>query len=123
MQRLLASHVDGILLVSAHADDPVGTASPPSRDRRTRRPGRIGSWGFRRGLRAAGLRSDESLVGFGDFSGDSGVRAAGRRLDARPDIDAVFAASDLMAIGAVQELGRRRLRVPKTSRWSASTTP
>lgn len=69
--------------------------------------------GFRRGLRSAGRPPDESLVAFGDFSGDSGEQAASRLLDARPDIDAIFAASDLMAIGAMQELRRRRLRVPE----------
>ncbi|GAA1833068.1 LacI family DNA-binding transcriptional regulator [Luedemannella flava] len=68
--------------------------------------------GYRRGLRMAGLPVEESMVGYGDFSEASGA-AAMRALFARhPDIDAVYAASDLMAVGAMRVIKERGLRIP-----------
>jgi DNA-binding LacI/PurR family transcriptional regulator len=158
VQRFLTNHIDGVLLVSAHADDPMldqlaagpvpavlagrplrATSLPyvdvdnvagahravahlAERGRRCiatiagpqdMAPGTDRLVGFSNGLRAAGQPGDEQLVAFGDFSGASGEQAARRLLDARPDLDAIFAASDLMAIGAMQELNRRGLRVPE----------
>lgn len=55
---------------------------------------------------------DPTLVEFGDYSLDSGAAAMDRLLERAPDIDAVFAASDLMAAGAVQSLRRAGRRVP-----------
>ena len=68
--------------------------------------------GYLDGLAGAGLAADRSLVETGDFSLDSGVRAAAALLDRRPDLDAVFAASDAMAIGAMRELRSRGREVP-----------
>jgi DNA-binding LacI/PurR family transcriptional regulator len=65
--------------------------------------------GYREAVAAAGLEVDEDLIQYGDFSEASGAAAMRRLLDARPDLDAVFAASDLMAAGALRvlrELGR-----------------
>lgn len=66
--------------------------------------------GYRQALEAAGYGYDPELVGTGRFSIDSGRSAMAQLLAARPDIDAVFAASDLTAIGAmraIQAAGRR----------------
>ena len=66
--------------------------------------------GYRDALSAAGPEVSRDLVAYGDFSEASGATAARRLLAARPDLDAVFAASDLMAAGALRvlrELGRR----------------
>ncbi|MCW4385410.1 LacI family transcriptional regulator [Salinibacterium sp. SYSU T00001] len=52
------------------------------------------------------------LVAEGDYSMASGAEAMERLLDGGGDIDAVFAASDLMAAGAIQALRRAGLRVP-----------
>lgn len=53
---------------------------------------------------------DESLVVHGDYSRERGRLAMIDLLEKRPDLDAVFVASDLMAAGALvalQEAGRR----------------
>lgn len=66
--------------------------------------------GWRRALRAEGLATD--LVAHGDFSEESGAEACSVLLDRARDLDGLFAASDLMAKGAIRELARRGLRVP-----------
>jgi DNA-binding LacI/PurR family transcriptional regulator len=68
--------------------------------------------GYRRALREAGLPVDESQIGYGDFSEASGAAAMRTLLDRHPDLDAVFAASDLMAIGAMRVLRERGRSVP-----------
>ncbi|MFF4378494.1 LacI family DNA-binding transcriptional regulator [Kitasatospora sp. NPDC001547] len=68
--------------------------------------------GYREGLAAAGLPEDERLVATGDFTEDGGRRAMRELLERRPDLDAVFAASDLMAVGALAVLRARGLEVP-----------
>jgi LacI family repressor for deo operon, udp, cdd, tsx, nupC, and nupG len=55
---------------------------------------------------------DDDLVEEGDYSMESGVVAMTRLLERTRDIDAVFAASDLMAAGAVSALRKAGLRVP-----------
>lgn len=69
--------------------------------------------GYQEALRAAGVRVDEELIVFGDFSENSGVRAMRLLLERRPDLDAVFAASDPMAIGAMQVLKQHGRRIPE----------
>ncbi|GAA3547708.1 LacI family transcriptional regulator [Aeromicrobium flavum] len=68
--------------------------------------------GYRDALEAAGLPYDEDLVEPGDFSDASGVSGAAALLERRPDLDAVFAANDVMALGALRELSRQGLDVP-----------
>ncbi|MFE1905767.1 LacI family DNA-binding transcriptional regulator [Streptomyces gardneri] len=66
--------------------------------------------GYREGLAEAGLAPDEALVANGDFTEEGGRRAMRELLDRRPGLDAVFAASDVMAAGAravLREAGRR----------------
>jgi DNA-binding LacI/PurR family transcriptional regulator len=67
--------------------------------------------GWRRELAADGVDSD--LVAYGDFTEASGAKACAELLDAAGDIDGIFAASDLMAQGAMRELASRGLRVPE----------
>ncbi|MGW4747053.1 LacI family DNA-binding transcriptional regulator [Streptomyces sp. NPDC004290] len=154
-QYLAAGRVDGVLLASVHADDPLpdrvrelglpvvmngrrteaepvpyvdsdnigaGRAAVAHLVGRGRRRvatvtgpldmyvarARLG--GYRAGLTEAGLPPDETLVAAGDFTEEGGRRAMRRLLDRRPDLDAVFAASDVMAAGArgvLREAGRR----------------
>ncbi|MFD0274321.1 LacI family DNA-binding transcriptional regulator [Kitasatospora sp. NPDC127111] len=68
--------------------------------------------GYRRGLAAAGLPYDELLTAVGDFTEEGGRRAMVELLDRCPDLDAVFAASDVMAAGARAALRARGLDVP-----------
>ncbi|MFI6863509.1 LacI family DNA-binding transcriptional regulator [Streptomyces sp. NPDC050421] len=156
-QYLTAHRVDGVLLVSVHADDPLpdlleqlgmpavmngrrsATEPLPSVDSdnfegargavehlvsRGRRSiatitGRLDVYasqrrldGYRRALSDAGHEPDERLVAPADFSEEGGVRAMRELLARRPDVDAVFAASDLMAAGARQVLREAGRRIP-----------
>jgi DNA-binding LacI/PurR family transcriptional regulator len=67
--------------------------------------------GYRRSMAAAGSL-DPGMIAYGDFSFMSGQHALRRLVDHRPGIDAVFAASDLMAAGALHALRRLGRRVP-----------
>ncbi|MFC1409628.1 LacI family DNA-binding transcriptional regulator [Streptacidiphilus sp. N1-12] len=69
--------------------------------------------GYRKGLDEAGLPFREDLVGKGDFSEESGARAMRDLLQRRPDLDAVFIASDLMALGAMRVLREQGRRIPQ----------
>ena len=160
--HLTPQHVDGVLLLSLHGDDPLPTllaqrglpvvvCGQPGGDvkivgdqmscvdadnvggaqaavahllaRGARRVAAIAGpqdmgvgvarlAGFRRAIQAAALPTDESLVGYGDFSEAGGATAMRTLLDRHPDLDAVFAASDLMAVGAMRVLREYGRRVP-----------
>lgn len=49
----------------------------------------------------------------GEPTEEAGSRALGMLLDEHPDVTAVFAANDVMALGALSELAERGLRVPE----------
>jgi DNA-binding LacI/PurR family transcriptional regulator len=155
---LTAQHVDGVLLVSLHGDDPLpellrgrglpvvlggrppagyggpfvdvdnvggaqaGVAHLVARGRRRiatiSGPQDMGAGqdrlaGYRAALAGAGLAEDPALVAEGDFSEVSGLQAMRRLLAGHPDVDAVFAANDLMAIGALRALRDAGRRVPE----------
>lgn len=66
--------------------------------------------GWRDALTEAGLTPHSSLVVEGDWTAASGERALDTLLKQQPDVDAVFACNDQMALGALQaarNLGRR----------------
>ncbi|MDF6042614.1 LacI family transcriptional regulator [Streptomyces sp. JH14] len=156
-QYLTAHRVDGVLLVSVHADDPLpdlleqlgmpavmsgrrsasetlaavdsdnfeGARSAVdhliSRGRRTIATitGRLDVYGaqrrvdgYRKAVAAAGLGPVEQLIVPGDFTEEGGARAMRELLARRPDVDAVFAASDVMAAGARQVLREAGRRIP-----------
>ncbi len=167
-QYLAAQRVDGVLLVSVHADDPLPdlieqlhipavvsgrrSASEPlasvdsdnfagakaavehllsrGRTRIATITGRLDVYGAQRrldGYRAAlssadedaaadvGVRVgvDETLIEPADFTEEGGRRAMSELLARRPDLDAVFAASDVMASGARQILREQGRRIPE----------
>jgi len=66
--------------------------------------------GYLKGLEEQGLPLLPELAIEGDFTEIGGYHAMLRLLDAHPD--AVFAASDIMAIGALRALREANLRVP-----------
>ena len=68
--------------------------------------------GYRDALAAAGIAFDPSLVAHGDFTAESGGRAMELLLACEPCPDGVFAASDLMAAGALRRLEAAGRRVP-----------
>ncbi|MFD1934904.1 MULTISPECIES: LacI family DNA-binding transcriptional regulator [Nonomuraea] len=151
---LSGGHVDGVLLLSQHRDDPlpgflVDTGVPTVQGGRSIGPQtvpqvvdvdnhsgahmavnhlvergrrriatisgpidmiagvhRLG--GYREALMLAGL---PEFITHGDFTELSGARAMKELL--RHDVDAVFAASDLMAVGALRVLAEAGRRVPQ----------
>lgn len=151
-----SGHVDGVLLISSHEDDPmfgmliesgiptVSAGLPlgheddiswvsinetdsaitmtnyllgSGRERvamiagpQDTPGGRFRLEGFRE---AMGERFDPRLVAYGDFSIASGSAAASELLRSGEQFDAIFAASDSMAAGAISALTRAGLRVPE----------
>ena len=74
--------------------------------------------GYREALRDAGLAptdadaDDDELVAYGGFSEASGREAMQQLLERHPDLDAVFAASDPMAFGAMRVIKDSARRIP-----------
>ncbi|WP_130492986.1 LacI family DNA-binding transcriptional regulator [Motilibacter rhizosphaerae] len=62
---------------------------------------------------ALGNQFDDRLVVAGDFRQESGEAGMRELLERAPDIDGVFAASDLMAVGALRALRRSGRKVPE----------
>lgn len=75
--------------------------------------GRSRYQGYAEGLAAAGRAVDENLVERGDFGQQSGADAMRALLERAPDVDGVFCANDLMAVGALQALREAGRRVPE----------
>lgn len=70
--------------------------------------------GYQQALAEVGLESDPRLVAEADFDPASGHRAIHRILDVAQAVpDAVFVASDVVALGVLAGLRERRLRVPE----------
>jgi DNA-binding LacI/PurR family transcriptional regulator len=67
--------------------------------------------GYRQAIEASGSPVDETLVSVGDFTIAGGYAATVLLLERRPDVDAIFAASDLAAIGALRALRRAGRKV------------
>lgn len=67
--------------------------------------------GYRQVLAEHDIPFDESLVVFGDFTLESGYRMMQALLPAKPE--AVFVASDTMAIGALRAIKEANLSVPE----------
>ncbi|RFU22120.1 LacI family DNA-binding transcriptional regulator [Geodermatophilus marinus] len=68
--------------------------------------------GYRTALAGAGRPVDPLLVAEGDFTEAGGNRAMAELLARAPDLDAVFVASDPMAVGALRALRRAGRSVP-----------
>jgi DNA-binding LacI/PurR family transcriptional regulator len=158
IRYLTAGHVDGVILVSLHGNDPlpdqlasrripsVVLGRPPrgvdvdyvdadNRDggrratahlveRGRRRIATITGprdmvagidrlAGYRDALADAGIAVDDDLIATGDFTQAGGEAAMERLLRERPDLDAVFCASDLMAVAALGVLQGAGRRVPE----------
>ena len=69
--------------------------------------------GWREALRAHGIKAAEEWIVRGGFMESEGYRAMKRLLTVRPRVDAVFAANDPSAIGAMKAIWEAGLRVPE----------
>jgi LacI family transcriptional regulator len=77
------------------------------------RPGIDRLRGYRAATQALGLAYRDEYVAYGDFYAESGRELAARLLTLDEPPTAIFAASDLMAIGAVRAAAQAGLRVPE----------
>jgi LacI family transcriptional regulator len=68
--------------------------------------------GWREALRARGVKPPDEWIVRGGFMESEGYHAMKRLLNVRPKIDAVFAANDPSAIGAMKAIWEAGLRVP-----------
>jgi LacI family transcriptional regulator len=66
--------------------------------------------GYRKALTDRGRNVEESLIAEGDFTEEGGFYAMQRLFSAKPD--AIFAASDIMAVGAIRAAQETGLRIP-----------
>ncbi|QAY68102.1 LacI family DNA-binding transcriptional regulator [Paenibacillus protaetiae] len=69
--------------------------------------------GYKRALEDNGIPFEESKVIYGDFRMDSGKKAMEQLLASKMPFTAVFAASDEMAIGAMNVAMAKGLRIPE----------
>lgn len=69
--------------------------------------------GYTEAVRAAGDEASAGRVVVADFTEAGGEAAAARLIAEHPDTDALFAASDLMALGALRALRAAGRRVPE----------
>jgi LacI family transcriptional regulator len=68
--------------------------------------------GWREALQERGVPVSDRQVVFGDWSAASGEEGLYRLLDQEPDLDAVFASNDQMALGVLQAAHRLGRRIP-----------
>lgn len=69
--------------------------------------------GYQLAISKYDLADDKDLVKYGDYSQESGIEATRQLLDMKNRPTAVFAANDLMAIGALKVIKEAGLRVPE----------
>jgi LacI family transcriptional regulator len=76
------------------------------------RPGADRLRGYRQAMQACGLAYRDEYIAYGDFYVESGRRAMAELLSLDEPPTAVFAASDMMALGAIRAAGDAGLNVP-----------
>jgi DNA-binding LacI/PurR family transcriptional regulator len=86
----------------------IGTVAGPA----DMAPGVDRRAGWADALATAGRPATDDLVAEADFTREGGARATRALLRRRPDIDALFVASDLMALGALDALRAAGRQVP-----------
>jgi DNA-binding LacI/PurR family transcriptional regulator len=69
--------------------------------------------GFQAALLEAGMEVDPELVTYGYFSSTSSADRVTKLLELHPDLDGIFANSDMMAIAAIKTLQASGRRVPQ----------
>lgn len=76
-------------------------------------PGSTRLRGFERALQEHRLERDGALIVYSAFTMEGGYAAVDRLLAHRPDMDAIFCANDVIAIGALKRLRERGISVPR----------
>src|SRR5712691_5139873 len=128
LEMLRGRQVDGVVVASAHAsgltdDEQVGQlATSHLLDAGRRAIAHIGGpaivhakrreRGWREALKARGIKASDDWMVRGGFMESDGHRVMKRLLTLRPRIDAVFAANDPSAIGAMKAIWEAGMRVP-----------
>lgn len=69
--------------------------------------------GYKKALADSGIVYDEDLVLISNLLQDDGIKMAKQLLDAHPHFDAIFAANDMAAIGAMKYLKTIGKRIPE----------
>ncbi|HZR40617.1 MAG TPA: LacI family DNA-binding transcriptional regulator [Ktedonobacteraceae bacterium] len=87
----------------------IGTISGPIH----RRAAQSRLHGYQRALHEAGIMYTPELVEEGNWQVEGGYEAAQRLLERVPDITAIFAQNDTMAVGVLSALHERGQRVPQ----------
>jgi LacI family transcriptional regulator len=68
--------------------------------------------GYKKALKEAGIPFDDKLVKYGDYSLKSGYELVEELLNEKINFTAIFAANDLMAIGAMKALKKKSIKIP-----------
>jgi LacI family transcriptional regulator len=108
---VLADNVEGVVAVVHHLASLGHRAIGYIKGLDITTVGRRRDEGFRKGLELHGLPFRQDLVAFGDFSEPSGYDAMDQLLKRGPPPPALFAANDMMAIGAARRLKEEGLIV------------
>lgn len=69
--------------------------------------------GYKKALEDSGIKFDEELIKYGDYSFKSGIRAANQFMSMKDRPTAIFAISDIMAIGALKAARDNNLKIPE----------
>jgi LacI family transcriptional regulator len=69
--------------------------------------------GWEDALKEAGLESGKRCWVEGNWSSASGARVVGQLFEQYPELDAIFAANDQMALSALQYVGQKGLNIPE----------
>jgi LacI family transcriptional regulator len=101
---------DAIHYLYRYGHRKIGMISGPLKDLIAGRPRYDG---YRTALEELALPVKDKQVAFGDFRFHSGRQALKELLERNPDITAIFASSDEMAVGAIVEATKMGIHIPE----------
>ncbi|QZT35059.1 catabolite control protein A [Caldalkalibacillus thermarum TA2.A1] len=101
---------DAVKLLLDKGHTRIGFISGPAKEKYS---GQERLAGYRNALEEAGLAVDETLIRYGDYRYDSGLKAAGELIDMADRATAIIAMSDEMAIGAIHACQDLGLNIPE----------
>jgi len=95
------------LLALGHHD--IGIISGPTNDPATTKR----QEGHDRAMATAGFDPSNTPIVPGDYTDESGYKAAAKLIENHPEITAIVAFNDMMAIGAIQWLNEKGIKIPE----------